>query len=252
MNNTLNNCISENSDCRPEDNNIGNSDAVKSFIKKNINRREIFRYLGYRGNTPDTKVQEYTDEIISVLISSITPKSIYKLYECTLYDDMVELSENSKTALKVRSRKLSENLAGCKRVCLFAATLGIEADKLLHKYELMSMSGAAILQSCAAAAIETYCDYIQSVIVKNISEKPVYLRPRFSPGYGDLALETQSAIFAALECTKRIGLTLTDSTLMYPTKSVTAFVGLTTNKESCHIGKCSSCANVDCEFRNAD
>jgi len=52
------------------------------------------------------------------------------------------------------------------------------------------------------------------------------LKPRFSPGYGDLPLETQREIFDVLDCSRRIGLMLNDSLLMSPTKSVTAFVGV--------------------------
>jgi hypothetical protein len=38
--------------------------------------------------------------------------------------------------------------------------------------------------------------------------------------------------------------------LMYPTKSVTAFIGLMGNPESCHIGRCEHCSKLDCEFRS--
>ncbi|MBO5857729.1 MAG: Vitamin B12 dependent methionine synthase activation subunit, partial [Clostridia bacterium] len=42
----------------------------------------------------------------------------------------------------------------------------------------------------------------------------------------DLELTTQKDIFKILDCSKKIGLTLNDSLLMSPTKSVTAFVGI--------------------------
>ncbi len=55
-----------------------------------------------------------------------------------------------------------------------------------------------------------------------------------------------------MEITKRLGITLTDSLLMFPTKSVTAFIGITRNEKSCHINKCKTCPNKECEFRNED
>jgi 5-methyltetrahydrofolate--homocysteine methyltransferase len=58
------------------------------------------------------------------------------------------------------------------------------------------------------------------------AELNVNLKPRFSPGYGDLDLSCQKDIFKLLDCSKKIGLTLNDSLLMSPTKSVTAFVGI--------------------------
>jgi cobalamin-dependent methionine synthase I len=136
-----------------------------------------------------------------------------------------------------------------------AATLGIEADKLMQKYEILNMAKASITQSCGAACIEAYCNILQERILEDVvasTGEKLYLRPRFSAGYGDVPLEVQRDIFRALECTKRIGLTLTESLLMYPTKSVTAFIGLTANPESCHVGKCKSCNNINCEFREVD
>ena len=50
-------------------------------------------------------------------------------------------------------------------------------------------------------------------------------RPRFSPGYGDFPLTAQRDIFAILDCPKRIGLSLNQSLLLSPTKSVTAVIG---------------------------
>ena len=52
------------------------------------------------------------------------------------------------------------------------------------------------------------------------------LRPRYSPGYGDLPLAFQQDLFRALDCERRLGLTLTDSLLMVPSKSVTAIIGM--------------------------
>ena len=50
--------------------------------------------------------------------------------------------------------------------------------------------------------------------------------PRFSPGYGDLPLETQRDVFRLLDCERKIGVWLNESLLMTPSKSVTAIFGL--------------------------
>ena len=53
-----------------------------------------------------------------------------------------------------------------------------------------------------------------------------YLRPRFSPGYGDLPLALQADVFWALDCTSKIGVSLSESLIMSPQKSVTAIIGI--------------------------
>jgi cobalamin-dependent methionine synthase I len=52
------------------------------------------------------------------------------------------------------------------------------------------------------------------------------LRPRYSPGFGDVPLAVQKTFFEILECQKNLALTLNDSLIMSPEKSVTAFVGV--------------------------
>lgn len=221
---------------------------------KEINKREISRYLGYRGCRPDEQVERLIDEVLNELLNKIQPKNIYKIYSARVEDDTVSLydKDSSVPSLTIVSHNFSENVKNCSYVVLMAATLGLEADKLLQKYEIINMTKASIAQACGAAVIEAYCNKIQEEIRINALEKGLYLRPRFSPGYGDLPLEKQKDIFNLLECSKRLGLTLTDTLLMYPTKSVTAFIGMTTEKQGCHIAKCSQCNNTECEFRNED
>ena len=49
---------------------------------------------------------------------------------------------------------------------------------------------------------------------------------RFSAGYGDFPLECQRGLLEMLRADKILGISLNDSLLMTPAKSVTAVVGL--------------------------
>lgn len=223
----------------------------KEDIRQRVNIREIYRYLGYGAKMPDDNVVLMVMEVLASLLGVIQPRYIYTRYACSASEAVVVLKGERRT-LAFESRNLAANLAQCGQVILIAATLGLEADKLLQRYEILNMTKATITQACGAACIEAYCNILQEQICAEASAaegKAFYLRPRFSPGYGDLPLHYQKVIFEELECTKRIGLTLTDSLLMYPTKSVTALIGLTTNPQSCHIGRCRDCDNTECEFR---
>ena len=92
---------------------------------------------------------------------------------------------------------------------------------MIAKYGAISPSRAFMLQAIGAERIEALCNKFNS----EISAKS-QTAPRFSPGYGDLPIELQREIFLALDCPKRIGLTLNQSLLMSPTKSVTAIIGI--------------------------
>lgn len=220
---------------------------------EDINRKEIYRYLGYRGQTPDETVCQMIEEVLGEILRVIQPRNLYQSYECSIQEDEIRLTnEMHKDFVTLKSKNLADNLNGCHKVILMAATLGIEADKLLQRYEVINMAKASAAQACGAACIEAYCNLLQEEIRQLVIAEGLYLKPRFSPGYGDLPLDTQKTIFQCLECTKRLGLTLTDSLLMYPTKSVTAFIGLTKNMQGCHVTKCRTCKNTGCEFRYED
>lgn len=208
-------------------------------------RKETLRYLGYRGQEIEEQTERMIEETAQELERSSMPKSIYREYACEVTEDRVKLGE-----LEIKSRNLATNLKGCERAVLLAATIGRAADFMIKKYSVSNMAKATIVQAAGAACIESYVDEVEDTIRKDAAKRGLYLRPRFSPGYGDFALECQRDIFDMLECSKRIGVTLTEGNLMMPTKSVTAVIGLTTKeRESCQMEKCSLCAKTDCEFR---
>lgn len=211
-------------------------------------RKETLRYLGYRGQEIDSQTERLLDEVEAELERDSSPKSIYQEYPCEVDGDKVTIG-----GFTIQSTNLAKNLKGCRYAVLLAATIGRAADFMVKKYSVINMAKAAITQAAGAAYIESYVDEVQSAIQREAAARGLYLRPRFSPGYGDFDLSCQKELCAMLECSKRIGLTLTEGNLMMPTKSVTALIGLTAKeRESCQMETCSQCGNVDCEFRKEE
>lgn len=210
-----------------------------------VDRKEALRYLGYGRQEADGQTQQLLEEAAAELEQDSLPKSIYREYGCRVEGNVAYVGD-----LCITSSSLAKNLKGCRRVVLLAATIGRAADLMIKKYSVLNLAKAAIVQAAGAAYIETYVDGIESEIQKEAEKRGLYLRPRFSPGYGDFPLEYQKDIFAMLECSKRIGITLTAGNLMMPSKSVTALIGLTPLKrQSCQMAACSQCEKTDCEFR---
>ena len=68
-------------------------------------------------------------------------------------------------------------------------------------------------------------------------------------GFAMDRLAIQPELFRVLEVQKNTGITLTESLLMMPTKSVTALIGVSTEDSHCLIQGCESCGKRDCSFR---
>ena len=122
--------------------------------------------------------------------------------------------------MTINSHDLSKNLKGCENIIVFAATIGIEVDRLISKYGKISPAKSLCIQAIGAERIESLCNTFNNDIKSQLAEKNLFTRPRFSPGYGDLPLTVQKDFFRVLDCTRKIGLSLNDSLLMSPSKSV--------------------------------
>ena len=201
--------------------------------------------MGYGKNQPDEAVLRQIDACVAELTRASWMKTVNRVFELRhLSTKEIMLGE-----LRIESEKLSKHLRNCGKAILFAATLGTGADLLLRRWSVADMSKAVIMQASAAAVIEAYCDACQKELSVEVAKEGLYLRSRFSPGYGDFSLDYQKELLILLDAPKRIGLTVTDSMMLTPTKSVTAVMGLTAEKESCNVHKCATCEAVDCPFR---
>ena len=83
------------------------------------------------------------------------------------------------------------------------------------------------MQAIGAAAIEEWTDEAERDIRRELKEGET-LVSRYSPGYGDWPLEAQRRLFELLDAPRKAGVSLTDSLLMVPSKSVSAIIGVKT------------------------
>lgn len=207
--------------------------------------REAVRYLGYGKNEADEKTFQLIRECFEELEGIAKKRIVYRVFDlCTTEDGCVEI-EN----MRIRSKGLSKNLKGCDKIILLGATLGVEVDLAMKRHSYTDMARTVVLQACAAAMLEEYLDECQQKIGEEMEKEGYYLRPRFSPGYGDFSILHQKEILAMADTARRIGLTMTQSSMLIPTKSVTALIGLSREKQSCHIKGCEACGKTDCAYR---
>ncbi len=208
-----------------------------------LDEREVLRYLGYKNSPPDAAVLGQI-ETCKQLLRSVRPKSVWTEYEVKIGEDTVAFE-----GLMISSKAIAAHLLGCEKVIVYAATLGAESDRLLTRHSAIDMSLGVVLQACMAALLEGFCDAEQEELADRAEKQGYYLKPRYSPGYGDFPIEYQKNLLDMLQATKKIGIALTDSFMLTPTKSITALIGMTKDKTGCSIAKCKLCPNVDCPFR---
>jgi len=188
-----------------------------------VNTAEILRYAGAaRADDPETR--KLLDEVVRETRDAFAYRVCWLRTAITWDGEMPDLPFPS------RSRQLAACLRGSAELVLFAATVGLEADRRIARYQRISPAKALLAQAFGAERAERLCDVFCGEIAEEAAAEGLRCTPRFSPGYGDLPLETQRDVFRLLDCGRKIGVWLNDSLLMTPTKSVTAALGLRENE----------------------
>jgi hypothetical protein len=211
--------------------------------------KEVQRYMGYHGIVDIApEMQEKIHKAIEHLGTQSHPRIISKEYRITVAEKTVTLhAENEDVTFE--SEGLVRNLTGCCGAVLLAVTIGPACDMLVRRASITSAADSAVYQAAGAAAIEAFLDDYNDKLKASYEARGLFLRPRFSPGYGDLKLEHQKDWFRLLDITKQIGIELTDSLLMVPTKSVTAIIGIGIDETKTGCTGCKGCNRHDtCEF----
>ena len=126
------------------------------------------------------------------------------------------------------SRDLRDHLAGCEEILLFACTAGAEMDRRIGRAKIGSPAKGLLMHAIGAQQVEGACDRLCAQLAEQFPDRQ--LTDRYSPGYGDLPLSMQLDVMEALDCGRTVGITLTDSLLMTPSKSVTAIIGMKERK----------------------
>ena len=196
-----------------------------------IPRGEVLRYLGMRDAQPDERQEALLERARRQALELCAPRTVCERFALERREDGLSVCG---TTLVLRGRDIQNHLAGCTHCVLMAATLGMRIQKAIAAEQSRSVEAALYLDACATAAQELRRRYGS-------------LTARFSPGYGDLPLSVQQDFLSALNAGKRIGLFLTESSLLTPGKSVTAVLGIGRSGEA---SGCASCTQRErCAYR---
>lgn len=235
---------------------------TKTYPQPPVDRREILRYM--RCKEADGDIDALLDVCLAELLPLLVYKVCWRVFPLRRTDGLLDLG-----FLLTDSRGLARNLQDCEKLVLFAATVGLAPDRLIAKYGRVSPVKALCTQAIGAERIESLCDAFCAELGRKYAAEGLRMKPRFSPGYGDFPLEAQKAVFQALDCPRKLGLSLNDSLLMSPSKSVTALTGLFPQQACPGTGRetdakirtadparqtashtnCAACDKADCLFR---
>lgn len=204
-----------------------------------IPQRIIEEYLGYYELEISAETVDIIEKCKKEVLDCVDYKACIAKISCCETEDGICLD-----FMVSKSKSLAGNLRKCETAYIFAATTGAALHRLIGRNIIVSPIHGMVTDAIGSAAIEAFCDYIN----QSLGDVD-YLRPRFSPGYGDLSLECQKTILDFLGAGKHIGLALTDGGMLTPVKSVTAIIGQSKEKNKCRSKKgCMVCDRENCPY----
>jgi len=116
----------------------------------------------------------------------------------------------------------ARGLLADKAVYFLCGTIGSEFDAWQRRHAALSAADALFAQQIGLEAVERVMDEMEARLREESAQRGERVRRRWSPGYGGRPLEMSREILARLDATRRIGVAITDSNLLVPSKSVTA------------------------------
>lgn len=203
-------------------------------MKLTLDRSEVLRYMGHPGG--DAEMAQVAQRAMDRIVEIAAPR--WKWIVCT--PDALPLSGND----------IRRHLEGCDRMAVLCATLGVAVDREIRLTGHRSMLDALALDAAAGDAIEKVCDAAEDEIRMQFGQQGFYVTGRFSPGYGDLPITIQRDLLTLCDAPRRIGLSVTQSNLLTPGKSVTALLGISAHPVSGRGRGCGTCGlSANCPYR---
>ena len=190
---------------------------TESVTKIGTDKKMACRFMGCKSAELSESLADLYEESLENYMSVAEPKAVIRKTSVSFGEDNEVIFDFG----SVKSESLCKNLEGCKSAYVFAATVGIGVDRMMKRLSVLSEAEMMVFSCIASSGVECWCDFVNEKLAENHT-----LKPRFSPGYGGVSLEIQKDIFRFLEAEKMLGLTLTESLMMIPVKSVTAIVGI--------------------------
>lgn len=177
-----------------------------------ISAADVYEQMGYHGVEPDDATQHETVAIVDEVSRWLCPQFCYFVVRELPAFDMGTI--------------ILRQLRGSEAYALFIATSGTAfEDYQQHLKEEGDMVRMFIADALGSVIAEKAANQMEHHLQEEIDKLEWHHTNRFSPGYCGWHVQEQQLLFPLFEG-ETCGVTLTNSSLMLPIKSVSGIIGL--------------------------
>lgn len=226
---------------------------VEKYEVASVDRAEVLRYMGYSGQPMTPELDARVDGVVERCLEIARPMGSWDIFEVVGREPLADgrsAVQLAGTSLQLVGESMEKHMAGAVAAAVLAVTAGMGVERELRRLSLTDPVEQVIFDAAGTTAVERAADACEASIVAAARERGLYTNFRFSPGYGDMPLECQPTVLATVDAQRRLGITLSKSLLMTPTKSVTAVIGLFEEPQPSSHASCKDCLCSDfCRIR---
>lgn len=211
-----------------------------------INIKEMLRYAGLN------KSQQFSEDLIRWACDEarvlIKPQAIWQKYQYAAGS----MGEWQQTALI--GKGIVRHLQNSTEAVIMAVSIGQQLEQAVSRYfQQGEYTRGLLLDAAGTTAVETAADSVNQLIREQAAKNGMTITSRFSPGYGDWDITVQPEI-VSLAKGEQIGITVTESCMLIPRKSITAVIGLQPDKPlsiclPADSNNCEACTKTNCIAR---
>ena len=173
---------------------------------------DVYEQMGYHDAQPDEATQQETVSVIDAVRNLVTPRfSFFVVRDCPDFQ---------MGCIIERQLRDSEAFA------LFVCTAGIEYEDFQQRLKMEGDLVRVFIADALGSVIAEHCaDRMEGTLQASIDKLHWHHTNRFSPGYCGWHVSQQQMLFPLFDG-HTCGVSLTDSSLMLPIKSVSGIIGL--------------------------
>ena len=188
------------------------TEKALTYDELQITLRDIYEQMGYHDAEPDVATQLETQKIVNEVRGWLRPQfSFFVVRDLPVFD---------------MGKIILRQLHGSEAYALFIATAGVAYEAYQHRLtEEGDMVRVFIADSLGSVIAENTADRMEHHLQTSIDKLGWHHTNRFSPGYCGWHVSEQQLLFPLFDG-HTCGVTLTDSSLMVPIKSVSGIIGL--------------------------
>ncbi|MDP4208636.1 MAG: vitamin B12 dependent-methionine synthase activation domain-containing protein [Bacteroidota bacterium] len=213
-----------------------------------IRESDILRLLGYPTTDADPFIRHTVQLCIEQSIGLLMPKAGYILLEISKKKTKEGIVRFDGTTLEV-GKLIAAQMKKAEYAAIFTVTIGKEVETLSEDaFRKKDMLEGYIFNLIGSEAAESVAEIVHQHVRKLSEDKGLHITNRFSPGYCHWDTKEQFKIFSFFP-DDFDDVTLTESALMNPVKSVSAIVGIGKEAEFKDY-TCNQCGLDNCLYRS--